>query len=661
MRWILIALVLLGAPEIAQAAPKVRAAVIEHLDRSTHATGAEELLRKAGAEVKLLDITRSPLEQNVDLIVFGSFCNTVRATRSWRNKYRQDLLAFMAQGGVILQMTQSDDREPTVPWLPDGVAVHRSDTDVNTVRLVAKKSHPLLAWVVWKKVGDIRHVKYQQPPKTPFSWEGLRRTEGVEVLLAADVEGTRPHMVVGEHGKGRFIITSLHIDKIWDKDGKPRVPKESITVSKAFFSTIVKYVTRVRTGKARPIEVTYQPMVGPMLGHVGEDQAYLWLRPKRTGMYTLSVRRADGFGTTIRLPAESLAENDRAITWHVGGLEPDTEYSYSIRGHGERLVENERLRTAPKQGEPRRVRLAFGSCASSDPDPVWDRMMRVGTQGIVLLGDTPYVDSTNLHVSRARHRAFLKVPGLAAAIRTTPLWSTWDDHDYGRNDADGTMRGKNTSRRVYREYRALRSYGHDGKGVYTSFRYGPIEVFLLDVRWFANTEKAASDPSAPSALGQRQRAWLLAGLRASTAPFKVLASGMVWGDKIGKAKDDWEHYKAERAALYAAIGAMNISGCVLISGDIHGCHYYERPRDQVGYTLHDFVISPLHGRLAGEEYRTERPEMKWSAYEPHVFLLLEADSTGATPRLTAKYIRRDGKELKTIRLRASDLRRPAEK
>ena len=60
-----------------------------------------------------------------------------------------------------------------------------------------------------------------------------------------------------------------------------------------------------------------------------------------------------------------------------------------------------------------------------------------GAQGLVLLGDTPYIDSTVLQVAREKHREFLSIPELSRFMGQRPVWGTWDDHDFGRNNSDG--------------------------------------------------------------------------------------------------------------------------------------------------------------------------------------------------------------------------------
>ena len=151
--------------------------------------------------------------------------------------------------------------------------------------------------------------------------------------------------------------------------------------------------------------------------------------------------------------------------------------------------------------------------------------------------------------------------------------SVWDDHDFGRNDVDGRLSGKENSRAAFVEARTggpwQGPYGSDGEGIHSSFRRGPFEVFLLDTRWFARTEQSEHDPEQFSLLGAAQWEWLREGLRASEAPFKVLAQGAIWQDKKNGETDDLFTYWYERDALLDLVEREGIGGVVLLGGDIH--------------------------------------------------------------------------------------------
>ncbi|MSU49724.1 MAG: alkaline phosphatase family protein, partial [Opitutus sp.] len=283
-----------------------------------------------------------------------------------------------------------------------------------------------------------------------------------------------------------------------------------------------------------------------------------------------------------------------------------------------------------------------GSCASFAESSVWTRMAGECPDGMVLLGDTPYIDTTELRWQRWAYRRLASVPQFAAASMKVPVWGTWDDHDFGKDAADGTLPGKEHSRQAFLEYRANADAGENGQGVYTRFRRGPIEVFLLDTRWFARTEPSWADAARPTLLGRQQWEWLKRGLLESDAPFKILASGMVW-DVKAKAGDAWGAYMYERDALERWLGEKRIAGVILMGGDIHVSRLLKyRTRTHVGYDLFQFIVSPFSDRILPDA-NVPHPSLVASAVEPYVFLKITADSTRYPATLKAEWINRDGK------------------
>lgn len=384
--------------------------------------------------------------------------------------------------------------------------------------------------------------------------------------------------------------------------------------------------------------------VGPILGHVDHETAIIWYRPSVPGEYIATITHSKT-GETKSAKANASPAHDLCVTWRFDNLEAGSQYSYTIR-HQNRLVADnasQRIQTAPPVGEPARTVLAMGSCASSTKFfDVWTQIAANNVDALMLLGDTPYIDNKELSVNRDRHREFLSIPTLAKMAASTPVWGTWDDHDFGGNDTDGKVANKKVIRKVFTEYRAQKEFGDGEHGVYTKFRRGPIEVFMIDPRYFSQTEPSPIAPDKPTCLGKTQWEWLCAGLKQSTAPFKLLATGMIWDDKKNGEKDDWHTYAHEREAIFDFIGEHQIGGVVLIGGDIHVSRHLKYPmKERLGYDLHQFIISPLHDRVI-PSLNVPHPDLQWGETLKNMFLTVTADTTKERPTLDAKWIDRTG-------------------
>ena len=81
-------------------------------------------------------------------------------------------------------------------------------------------------------------------------------------------------------------------------------------------------------------------------------------------------------------------------------------------------------------------RIAFGSCAHQDrPQPVWNSILKENPELFLFLGDNIYADTPLKEVMRAKYKKLNSLPEFSKFRLKVPLVGTWDDHDYGQNDA----------------------------------------------------------------------------------------------------------------------------------------------------------------------------------------------------------------------------------
>ncbi|MFN0041567.1 MAG: alkaline phosphatase D family protein, partial [Burkholderiales bacterium] len=268
-----------------------------------------------------------------------------------------------------------------------------------------------------------------------------------------------------------------------------------------------------------------------------------------------------------------------------------------------------------------------------------------------------YIDSTNLEVQIARYSEFFAHPAVKELVAAAPLYATWDDHDFGTNDRDGTIEGKGNSRAAFVRFHPKQTHGENDQGIYTSFRQGPIEVFLLDTRWFSRCEASKFAPSQMTLLGEQQWAWLERSLVASTAPFKLLACGMIWNDAVRPAKTDfWGAYPAEREHLFRFIGEKRVGGVVLVGGDIHRSRVVRHEtRELAGYEISELITSPLaQAVIAAAD--APHPGLVWDIGAEQTYLVVEADTKGDDSALRATFRDERGRELFAYRLAARHLK-----
>jgi alkaline phosphatase D len=381
---------------------------------------------------------------------------------------------------------------------------------------------------------------------------------------------------------------------------------------------------------------------GPMIGAPGPRHFTVWVRASGTFPVTLEYATDRDFTNMVQGPTvEARSDNDCCVTLRAEGLQPDTDYWYRLRFNGEADRYQplpHRTRTAP--AGPADFRVAFGSCCRIQYDAnqrIWNVVRDLGPDMFIWLGDNIYADSDEPAAIADLYARGRTVERLEPILRSTPQLATWDDHDFGYNDSDGLSPYKASALRIFRNFWANPAYGADGDpGVYFKQSYGGVDFFILDGRYHRDPTPQP-DNAAKTMLGAAQKAWLKRELKASTAPFKVLATGGGWSAAENEdGGDSWAVYMTERNEILDYIRDENITGVVCISGDSHMGELNCIPwSERGGYDIYDFCSSPLAQMPAAKNLR-QTPEVRIrDTWTRSVNVgLMRFDLTGDTPTLT---------------------------
>ena len=220
---------------------------------------------------------------------------------------------------------------------------------------------------------------------------------------------------------------------------------------------------------------------------------------------------------------------------------------------------------------------------------------------------------------RASYAALIAKPEFRRLWSLTRVLATWDDHDYGENDAGGDFPAKEMSLRAFRDlFRGGRDVGREG--VYEATILGPpgrrVQFILLDTRYdrsplTRSTSRrpgkgpyvADPDPSLRM-LSETQWEWLEEQL-GRKADVRVIASSIqVLADEHGF--ETWGNLPSERDRLYEMIERTGAEGVIFISGDRHHGEISRIERDGA-YPLLDVTSSSFNRpRKPGEEPNARR-------------------------------------------------------
>ncbi len=298
-------------------------------------------------------------------------------------------------------------------------------------------------------------------------------------------------------------------------------------------------------------------------------------------------------------------------------------------------------------------RIAFGSCAKQDrPAPVFDAINTLKPEAFIWLGDNVYADTTDMTIMRAKYRQQAGRPSYQALTQSAVILGTWDDHDYGQNDAGAEFPAKKDAKIELLNFlgESADSARRGREGVYEAYEFGPagrrVQVILLDMRWFrgpvvndpAVRRQTGSGPYPPTndptvtMLGDAQWAWLEAMLR-RPADVRIIGSSM----QLLANQHTWERWGMlphERQRMIDLIDRSGAGGVVVISGDRHAAEISSMTLPTAGYPLYDVTSSSLNSPLGNP--RPEVNELRTHAerYTEANFGLIEIDWSAQQPSIT---------------------------
>lgn len=311
------------------------------------------------------------------------------------------------------------------------------------------------------------------------------------------------------------------------------------------------------------------------------------------------------------------------------------------------------------------TRIAFGSCNHQDREqPLWPVIQAAEPDLWIWLGDNIYADTENIAAMDSMYARQRRVPGYRALRARVPVIGTWDDHDYGANDAGRSYPKRDSSQMLFLDFLDVpRDHPRrDRAGVYSAHVYGPpgrrVKVILLDTRY--HRDPITRDPLSEQRyypnpdgdiLGPEQWAWLERELQSSDAQIHLIGTSI---QAIAREHpwEKWANFPQARDRLLDVIQRSGAPGVLLLSGDRHLAEL-SRLDDAVDYPLYDLTASGLTHHASFERERNQHRVGPLIA--DLNFGLLEIDWTARPVTLRLSIRGRAGEARLMHTLRLSDL------
>ncbi|BDS08955.1 hypothetical protein NT6N_39950 [Oceaniferula spumae] len=265
--------------------------------------------------------------------------------------------------------------------------------------------------------------------------------------------------------------------------------------------------------------------------------------------------------------------------------------------------------------------FAFGSCwKSSHSQKHWQPILENKPQLWLWLGDNMYADTHDMAVMQKKYAELGATEGYRKLAASCPVLATWDDHDYGFNDAGSEYPERAESQQLFLKFFNERpdSPRRKREGIYTSYYFGQgdkrVQLILLDTRYFRSELARIEDkpPYRPmgrwkpdtspekTMLGEAQWQWLEKELQ-KPARIRLIGTSIQFAAHH-TGYEAWCNFPHEQQRLVDMIVKHRAEGVVFLSGDIHGAELNVMdPKDC--YSLVDFTSSSLNVPLGAARTR----------------------------------------------------------
>ena len=253
--------------------------------------------------------------------------------------------------------------------------------------------------------------------------------------------------------------------------------------------------------------------------------------------------------------------------------------------------------------------LVFASCNDQNREqPLWKPILENRPNLFVWGGDNIYADTDDMTKMQSDYNKVHENLDYAKLLKSTTVIGTWDDHDYGKNDAGKEWEQKVAAKQLFWDFLKFPKDDplRDQEGVYYSRKYGTsegsVKVILLDTRTFRDSLRKSDiegrrfEPWETgewrTVLGKKQWKWLEEELEDTNSDFNVIVSSIQFlADEHGWEK--WGNFPSEVQKMKNILRDAKAKNILFVSGDRHLAEFSVTEMEGLSYKLIDFTTSGL--------------------------------------------------------------------
>jgi alkaline phosphatase D len=311
------------------------------------------------------------------------------------------------------------------------------------------------------------------------------------------------------------------------------------------------------------------------------------------------------------------------------------------------------------------LRIGFGSCLhQSLPQPIWSSVLKVQPDIFLFMGDNWYAPDGDFTGLINAANEFKTNPSVIRLRQKSMVFATWDDHDYGLNDAGSELPTKEAAQKIFSDIFPMekcRSRDLRNGGVYreclVDWHGVTIQFLLLDTRSFRSAltpdrrEGAgkswylANSEASRTMLGNHQWQWLEVAMKKPVELRVVVSSIQVLPDEHPFEK--WGNFPNEEQRLLGLLCSSSAFSTLIVSGDRHSSEISEWHCPS-GPRLIELTSSSLNVPIEGKKRFMNRFRIGPEVIDENFGLLTVTAGAVGIQRVTGQILGRNGQILNEI-------------
>ena len=415
---------------------------------------------------------------------------------------------------------------------------------------------------------------------------------------------------------------------------------------------------------------------GPMVGYSTMQEVLLWVQTSENAKVHFEYYEIDNPSVRFKTDEKITEKKTGFVAKLIADqVMPGKKYNYEIFINDIKVFRDYEMEFQTQKlwkwrTDPPDFKFVIGSCNYVN-EPKFDRpgepygsnfeifnsINKKNPDFMLWLGDNTYLRESDWNsrtgfIKRYSHTRALRE--LQPLLASTHHYATWDDHDYGPNNSDGSFWLKETASEIFKLFWTNPNYDVTGKGGITGlFQWSDVDFFLMDNRYHRTSNNNFTEDR--QILGKEQIDWLINALTFSQATFKFIAIG---GQVIssGAVYENYANYPEERKYLLDKIREAKIEGVIFLDGDRHHTVLSKMQENEDVYPLYDLTCSSLTAGVNDDDESYNIYSLKETLVGENNFGMLNVTGPANNRVLIIKIFDKDGQELWEKSISANDLK-----